>query len=94
MENINDVNNGAQKTNGAVIGIVVIMLLIIFGGIYLAKTKMDERKANEIMLEQQTREQSLQDEAANNLSESDEVTDIEADLKTNSNIDSLDVPLQ
>ena len=59
MENINDVNNGAQKTNGAVIGIVVIMLLIIFGGIYLAKTKMDERKANEIMLEQQTREQSL-----------------------------------
>jgi LPXTG-motif cell wall-anchored protein len=37
--------NGEQKINGALVGSVVIILLLILGGIYLARKIIEERSS-------------------------------------------------
>jgi len=81
MENVD------QKSNGALLGSVIIIILIIIGGIYLIRTKVNNIQEENVAQEEINAE-------ANMLSSSDEFEDIEADLEANGNIDSLDKNLQ
>ena len=81
MENVD------QKSNGALLGSVIIIILIIIGGIYLIRTKLNNIQEENVAQEEINAE-------ANMLSSSDEFEDIEADLEANGNIDSLDKNLQ
>ena len=81
MENVD------QKSNGALLGSIIIIILIIIGGIYLIRTKVNNIQEENVAQEEINAE-------ANMLSSSDEFEDIEADLEANGNIDSLDKNLQ
>lgn len=75
-----------KKSNGALIGSIIIIVILVIGGIYVFKMNIqkakDTQKANE------------QINTANVLSSSDETADIEADLNSNANMDVLDTNLQ
>ena len=72
-----------QKSNGAIIGTIIVIIILVLGGLYLAKSKVADVKEEEKM-----------EETANTLSTSDELSDIEADLNNNAGIDSLDQSLE
>lgn len=76
-----------QKSNGALIGSIIIIIILIIGGIYLAQNKIKEAKENALTAEQANK-------SADILSTSDEVNDIEADLNKNADINSLDKGLE
>lgn len=75
-----------KKSNGALIGSIIVIIILVVGGIYVFKMNIqkvkDTQKANE------------QINTANVLSSSDETADIEADLNNNANMDVLDTNLQ
>lgn len=73
------------KSNGALIGSIVIIIILIIGGIYLVKSKMERVKQADNL----AAEQEKIDNSANNLSGSDEINSIEVDLQNNANIDAL-----
>jgi len=81
--------NQTQKTNGALIGSIVIIVILMIGGIYLVREKManDQRAENARILQEQ------QQANAEKLSNSDDMSAIEADLNANSDMDSLDEDL-
>lgn len=82
-----------QKSNGALVGVVIIVIILIISGIYLLKMRIDETKKLESMAAQQ-QQQEAANNAANSLSASDEMTSIESDLNTNSSVDGIDQGLQ
>ena len=82
-----------QKSYGALLGAIIIVLLIIVGGLYLIRSKVNNIKEEELAEERFRAELSAQ-AAANDLSNSDEFEDIETDLEKNSEIDSLDSNLE
>jgi flagellar basal body-associated protein FliL len=75
-----------KKSNGALIGSIIVIIILVVGGIYVFKMNIqkvkDTQKANE------------QINTANVLSSSDETADIEVDLNNNANMDVLDTNLQ
>ncbi|MFA6274429.1 MAG: hypothetical protein WC662_04680 [Candidatus Paceibacterota bacterium] len=73
------------KSNGALIGSIIIIIILIIGGIYLAQNKIKEAKEQELL------EQNL---PADNLSTSDELSDIEQDLINNADINALEQGLE
>lgn len=75
-----------KKSNGALIGSIIVIIILVVGGIYVFK--MNIQKAKDI---QKANEQI---NTANVLSSSDETVDIEADLNNNANMDVLDTNLQ
>jgi type II secretory pathway pseudopilin PulG len=75
-----------KKSNGALIGSIIVIIILVVGGIYVFK--MNIQKAKDI---QKANEQI---NTANVLSSSDETVDIEADLNNNANMDALDTNLQ
>lgn len=75
-----------KKSNGALIGSIIVIIILVVGGIYVFK--MNIQKAKDI---QKANEQI---NTANVLSSSDETIDIEADLNNNANMDALDTNLQ
>ena len=79
--------NGDQKSNGALLGSIVIIIIIIIGGIYLIKTKLNNINEENIAAEEVNAE-------ANALSSSDELGDIETDLNNTSDIEGVDKNLQ
>lgn len=84
-----EINNEVpkQKSNGALIGSIIIIIILIIGGIYLAQNRIKEAKENALLTEQANK-------SADNLSASDEVNDIEADLNKNADTNSLDKGLE
>jgi len=85
-----EINNEVpkQKSNGALIGSIIIIIILIIGGIYLAQNKIKEAKEQEKI----NAEQAII--PANNLSISDEFGDIEKDLNNNADVNSLDQGLE
>ncbi len=81
----NNQNNMAEqpKGNGALIGSIVIIVLLIIGAVFLLKDSI--QKSNELDNQEQ-----LGQEESNNLSNSDEMNAIEADLNSNADMDSID----
>jgi len=77
-----------KKSNGALVGSIIIILILIIGGIYLASTKVKEAKDQANINEAQT---TL---PADNLSASDNLADIQTDLNNNADINALDQGLQ
>ncbi|MBP9715432.1 MAG: hypothetical protein KBD52_03030 [Candidatus Pacebacteria bacterium] len=75
-----------NKTNGALIGSIIIIAILIIGGIYLLKTKALEREKNSNVFESST--------SAPNTITSDSIEDIEADLNLNADMESLDAGLE
>ncbi len=75
-----------KKSNGALIGSIIVIVILVVGGIYVFK--MNIQKAKDI---QKANEQI---NTANVLSSSDETADIEADLLNNADMDVLDTNLQ
>jgi type II secretory pathway pseudopilin PulG len=75
-----------KKSNGALIGSIIVIIILVVGGIYVFK--MNIQKAKDI---QKANEQI---NTANVLSSSDETVDIEADLNNNADMDALDTNLQ
>lgn len=75
-----------NKTNGALIGSIIIIVILIIGGIYLLKTKALEREENTNVFESST--------SIENTTTSDSIEDIEADLNLNADMDSLDAGLE
>jgi Ca2+/Na+ antiporter len=75
-----------NKTNGALIGSIIIITILIIGGIYLLKTKALEREENTNVFESST--------SIENTTTSDSIEDIEADLNLNADMDSLDAGLE
>lgn len=75
-----------KKSNGALIGSIIVIIILVVGGIYVFKMNIqkakDTQKANE------------QINTANVLSSSDETAAIEADLNNNADMDALDTNLQ
>ncbi|MCB9805761.1 hypothetical protein H6775_01210 [Candidatus Nomurabacteria bacterium] len=75
-----EMNN--QKTGGIgpVVGSIIILLVILIGAYYFWNKVQDKRLQNQTQQEQ-------------TLSESDEVSDIEADLNTTANFDDIESDL-
>ena len=74
--------NGVQKkSNGALVGSIIVIIILILGGIYLVKMR-----ASQI--------QQPNDTTANSLSSGDDLGNIQTDLDNNANIYSLDINLQ
>lgn len=69
-----------KKKSGALTGIIIIIVILIIGGIYLASMKSEEVT---------DQDDTVLTEEVNNLSASDELSDIETDLNANADIDSL-----
>lgn len=44
-----------QKSNGALVGSFIIVIIIIVGGLYLIKTKLNEIKQQKLTIEQMNR---------------------------------------
>lgn len=72
-----------KKSNSGLIVSVIIVLAIILVGLFLLKGKAPMEESVDI-----------DDTQANSLTASDEVSDIEADLDMNADIDSIDKDLQ
>lgn len=85
-----EINNEVpkQKSNGALIGSIIIIVILIIGGVYLAQNKIKEAKEQEKINAEQA------SKSADVLSTSDEVSDIEADLNKNADVNSLDKGLE
>jgi hypothetical protein len=83
MENTTD-----QKSNGALISSIVIILILVIGGILLLRNKVSDNRTENNMADQE------QIDRADNLSSSDDINSIEADLDSNSNYDSVDEGLK
>lgn len=75
-----------KKSNGALIGSIIVIIILIVGGIYVFKMNIQKAK--------NTQKANEQINTANVLSSSDETVDIEADLNNNANMDALDTNLQ
>ncbi|MDQ5954505.1 MAG: hypothetical protein QG583_433 [Patescibacteria group bacterium] len=75
-----------NKTHGALIGSIIIIVILIIGGIYLLKTKALEREENTNVFESST--------SVENTTTNDSIEDIEADLNLNADIESLDAGLE
>ncbi|MES2416317.1 MAG: hypothetical protein V4504_01300 [Patescibacteria group bacterium] len=71
-----------KKSNGALIGSIIIIIILIIGGIYVFKMNIQKNK--------DAQEMNADMQQANNLSSSDEASDLEIDLQNNSNIDAID----
>lgn len=93
---IQDLVQGTQKdgTVGPLVGSIVIILLMIIGGLYFLETAIETRK-QEIQTEQSIEEQDKVKQVEDTVkqSPSDDVIDIEADIKS-TNIDDLDKELK
>ena len=68
-----------QKSNGALIGSIIIIIILIIGGLYLYKTSVKEKVG-------QVNQSTTVNPTTSN---SDSTTDIETDLN-NTNIDNID----
>ena len=75
-----------NKTHGALIGSIIIIVILIIGGIYLLKTKALKQEENTNVSESST--------SFENTTSSDSIEDIEADLNMNADMDSLDAGLE
>ncbi|MCE9585399.1 hypothetical protein K8Q94_02135 [Candidatus Nomurabacteria bacterium] len=65
-----------QKSNGALISLIIIVALLVIGGFYLYQNKMKENaKTKEIQIQQQVQQ--------------DDLSDIETDLN-NTDLESID----
>ncbi len=93
---IQDLVQGAQKdsTMGPLVGSIIIILLMIVGGLYFLETAIETRKQEiqtEQIIEEQDKVKQVEDTVKQ--SQSDDVVDIEADIKS-TNIDDLDKELK
>ncbi|MFA5751177.1 MAG: hypothetical protein WCX79_02100 [Candidatus Paceibacterota bacterium] len=80
-----------EKSNGALIGTIIIILILVIGGIYLfSKNQEDTSVIEEPMIEETA---DLPEEEAN-LSESDDLESIEADLNNEMEIEVSDEELE
>lgn len=82
--------NQTQKTNGALVGSIIIVVILIIGGIYLVRQKMQNDR---IAAENAQILQEQQQANADKLSNSDDMSDIETDLNANSDMNGLDKDL-
>ena len=73
-----------QKSNGALIGSFIVILILIIGGLYLMKTQVSQAPEGD----------STGIQAEDGISESDEVLDLEAELESTSDFDSLEEGLE
>ncbi len=77
-----------KKSNGALVGSVIIIILLVIGGVYLISNAKQGR------FERSNVQDTGTGTAADTLSSSDDISDIEADLGTNAEFDSLDKDLE
>lgn len=94
--NTSDSNETHKKPVGPIIGIAIIVVIMIFGGLYYWGAQIS--KQNKVKQENLTAEQigSQTDNAALQLqaqSQSDEIADIETDLNT-TDLENLDQELE
>lgn len=75
-----------HKSNGALIGSIIIILILIIGGVYLLKNKVVEQNENNNTPDTIVPE--------NTTPTSDNLSDIEADLNLNADVESLDSGLE
>ena len=84
-----------QKSNGALIGSIIIIVILIIGGIYFWKTSIKEKGLQDDMgpLPQQEQSQNPTEQGAPSQATlnhtSDSTTDIESDVNS-TNFDNLD----
>jgi flagellar basal body-associated protein FliL len=76
-----------KKGNGALVTSIIIIVVIVLLGIFLLGNQRTGPN-------QESVEISNESTSANSVSASDEITDIEADLNANGDIDSLDSGLE
>ena len=83
MEPTNTMPDAPKKSNGALIGAIIVILILVIGGIYLIN---ENQKEDKLLLEENIEMmQPNQD-----LSESDDLDSIEADLNSQTEIEILD----
>ena len=70
-----------KKSNGAVIGVVIAIIILVLAAVFFMKEKTVSNTSEETY-------------NVNEVSASDEVTDIEADLNSNADMDALDAGLE
>ena len=81
---------GGKKPMGPIVGVVIIVIVLIFGGLYFWGSQLSEEKemtAEEIAAQEDTMLIKLQEQSA-----SDEIADIEADLNA-TDLEGLDAEL-
>jgi len=73
-----------KKSNGALIGSIIVILLLIMGGVYVWMTKME---SPEVMEEQNTTETNTgSDEGAAAIKAYDELNTLEQDLNSDTQV--------
>ncbi len=82
-----------EKSTGAIIGAIIIVVLLVLGGLYFLGQRVNKNTENtlapeEILSQPDTVTQTLEVQGT-----SDEVSDIEADLGTTTDFGNLDVEL-
>lgn len=103
MGNMGGMGGSEEKSAGALIGSIIVIVILIVGGLYLWNSKMQEQrmmedgtmmdKGDTMMMEDPA---MMEDTATADLEaqgSSDEVSDIEADLNT-TNLEGLDAEMQ
>lgn len=97
MGNMGGMGGGEEKSTGALIGSIIVIVILIIGGLYLWNSKMQEQRMMEdgtmmdkgdTMMMEDTATADLEAQGT-----SDEVSDIEADLNT-TNLEGLDAEMQ